>query len=47
MEKAQAVVMTSSPGFKRLSPSFGEVRADMAKRLADEPELAQLSHFRM
>src|SRR6202167_1437869 len=31
--------MTSSPGFNRRSPSFGEVRALRAIRLAEEPEL--------
>src|SRR5579863_1809774 len=31
--------MTSSPGFRLRSPSFGEVRALSAKRLAEEPEL--------
>ena len=33
-----ARVMTSSPGRSRRSPSFGEVRAVIASRLADEPE---------
>src|ERR1039457_6555091 len=31
--------MTSSPGVSRRSPSFGEVRALRATRLAEEPEL--------
>ena len=33
------LVLTSSPGLRRLSPSLGEVRAVMATRLALEPEL--------
>src|SRR5260370_31642073 len=33
-----ATVMTSSPGFRRRSPSFGEVKALRATRLADDPE---------
>ena len=37
--KPAATVMTSSPGFSRRSPSFGEVRHDRATRLADDPEL--------
>src|ERR1700733_3024530 len=31
--------MTSSPGFKRRSPSLGEVRELTARRFAEEPEL--------
>ncbi len=34
-----AVVMTSSPGCSRRSPSFGLVSAETARRFADEPEL--------
>ena len=34
-----AVVMTSSPGRRRRSPSLGEVSAASATRLALEPEL--------
>ena len=37
--KPAATVITSSPGRSRRSPSFGEVRADSARRLAEEPEL--------
>src|ERR1039458_6540626 len=33
-----ARVMTSSPGLSLRSPSFGDVRAENATRLADEPE---------
>ncbi len=31
--------MTSSPGIRRRSPSLGEVSAESASRLADDPEL--------
>src|SRR6202140_1070629 len=37
--KPAATVMTSSPGVSRRSPSFEEVRALRATRLAEEPEL--------
>src|ERR1700712_4087579 len=33
--------MTSSPGFSRRSPSFGEVNALRATRLAEEPEFTR------
>src|SRR5664280_2416269 len=33
-----ANVITSSPGFSLRSPSLGEVKAENATRLADEPE---------
>ena len=33
-----ATVITLSPGFYCLSPSWGDVSADNAKRFADEPE---------
>ena len=33
-----ATVMTSSPGFSRRSPSFGEVSAVSASRFAEDPE---------
>src|SRR3984957_8749974 len=36
--KPAATVMTSSPGFNCRSPSFGEVRALRATRLAEDPE---------
>lgn len=36
-----ATVITSSPFFILLSPSFGEVKAIKAKRFADEPELVK------
>src|SRR6516162_48990 len=39
--KPAATVITSSPGFSLRSPSFGEVRALTATRLADEPELTR------
>ena len=41
--KPAATVMTSSPGLSRRSPSFGEVRAVRASRLADEPELTSVA----
>jgi hypothetical protein len=34
-----ATVMTSSPGIRRRSPSFGDVSAVKATKLAEEPEL--------
>src|SRR3981081_707981 len=34
-----ATVITSSPGFRRRSPSFGEVKALRATRLVAEPDL--------
>src|ERR1700722_5568947 len=37
--KPAATVITSSPGLSRRSPSFGDVRALRAIRLAEEPEL--------
>ena len=37
--KPAATVITSSPGCRRRSPSFFEVRAETASRFADEPEL--------
>src|ERR1035438_3543456 len=37
--KPAATVITSSPGLSRRSPSFGEVSALTARRLAEEPEL--------
>ena len=37
--KPAATVSTSSPGFKARSSSFGDVSADSASRLADEPLL--------
>ncbi len=37
--KPGATVITSSPGLTRRFPSFGEVSAESATRLADEPEL--------
>ena len=33
--------MTSSPGLRRRSPSFGDVRVVSATRFADEPELTK------
>src|SRR5579872_1838044 len=39
--KPAATVITSSPGLSRRSPNFGDVRALMARRLADEPELTK------
>src|SRR5260370_36782027 len=36
-----ATVMTSSPGLSRRSPSFGEVNALRATRLAEEPDLTR------
>ena len=36
--KPAATVITSSPGRKRRSPSRGDVSAESATRLADEPE---------
>ena len=35
-----ATVITSSPSDKASSPNFGEVKEDMAMRLADDPEFA-------
>ena len=37
--------MTSSPGLRARSPSFGEVRAENATRFADEPELTVSACF--
>src|SRR5215469_18860027 len=42
--KPAATVMTSSPGFSLRSPSFGEVSAVSASRLADDPELTSAAH---
>ena len=39
--KAHATVIISSAGFNRFSPRVCDVNADMAKRLAEEPELAR------
>ena len=39
MGKPAATVRTSSPGFNLRSPSCGDVRAERAKRFAEEPEL--------
>jgi antitoxin (DNA-binding transcriptional repressor) of toxin-antitoxin stability system len=39
--KPAATVMTSSPGRRRRSPSFGEVSADSATRFAEDPELTR------
>ena len=41
--KPAATVITSSPGCRRRSPSFGEVRAETASRFADEPELQRIA----
>ena len=38
--------MTSSPDFNLLSLNFGEVKAERAKRLAEEPELVKRQCFR-
>ncbi len=43
--KAQAVVIISSPGLNLLSPNLGEVKADIAKRFAEEPELVKIQYF--
>src|SRR5580692_3351993 len=37
--KPAATAITSSPGLSRRSPSFGDVSALTASRLADDPEL--------
>ncbi len=41
--KPAAAVITSSPGVRRRSPSIGEVRAEKATRLAEEPELTVMA----
>ena len=38
--------MTSSPGTRRRSPNFGDVSAETASRLADDPEFTS-KHSRM
>ncbi len=43
--KAAATVMTSSPFFIFLSPSFEDVRAMNARRFAEEPELVREQCF--
>ena len=43
--KAQAVVITSSPFLSLLSPNLGEVKANIAKRFAEEPELVRMQCF--
>src|ERR1017187_1579688 len=44
--KPAASVITSSPAWRRRSPSFGEVSAATATRLADDPELTS-THSRI
>ena len=41
MGNPAATVITSSPRFRLLSPSVGEVMAIKARRFADEPELVK------
>ena len=41
--KPAAAVITSPPGSIRRSPSKGDVRAQNAVRLADEPELTLIA----
>ena len=43
--KAQAVVITSSPFLSLLSPNLGEVKANIAKRFVEEPELVRMQCF--
>ena len=40
-----AVVITSSPFFKRFFPSFGDIRAEIARRFALEPEFTVETYF--
>ena len=39
------MVRTSSPGFILLSPSFQDVNADIASRLAEEPEFVNAQYL--
>ena len=41
--KPAATVITSSPGCSRRSPSFGDVSAVSASRLAEDPELTSVA----
>ena len=43
--KPHAVVMTSSPGLSLLLPSLGEVKVDIASRLAEDPEFVSKQCF--
>src|SRR5690242_8774771 len=43
--KPVATVITSSPGLRRLPRNNGEVRAEKATRLADDPELTSKAYL--